>query len=39
MSYLSRPRLHFWGKAQVNTVTSNNRTEDWNHQTYFDPAQ
>jgi hypothetical protein len=38
MSYLARPRLHFWGKALVNPPTANNSRTDWNDVPYFDPS-
>ncbi len=38
MSYLGRPRLHFYGKASVNPPTANNATTDWKGVQYYDPA-
>lgn len=38
MSYLGRPRLHFYGKALVNPPTANNATTDWKGVQFYDPA-
>lgn len=39
MSYLTRPRGHFYGKITVSMPTGNNATSDYRSRPYFDPAQ
>ncbi|MFN8531091.1 MAG: hypothetical protein U0670_21010 [Anaerolineae bacterium] len=39
MTYLDRPRAHFFGKVSVNMPTGNNATADTQDRPYFDPDQ
>lgn len=39
MTYLTRPRAHFYGKLMVNMPTGNNASADYRNRPYFEAAQ